>query len=360
MVSYYPSILIILICLLTVTLFYLEFDNITSTAQTVFTSSSSSNENNTILTYSTTLKKIPIQTPNPTQSSKPSSKFKSKNPIPKENNIKYGPIPFRGKMECKSYHEKKGIPFKKLWNWPPVQIFIGIWTVADKFEIRNLIRTLNIIQKMNLVGDKVDFKFILGIPPEFTPELESQLFIENNTYGDLIMLNNIENMNHGKSYYYWKWVAEYSDMQYDYVIKTDDDAFVHFQNLALNLRPLPRKNLYYGLENRDIFMYGELETLSVDQVHMIATSSFNQTEWYGHEDRMLGSWLLNHVNSTLIRISENCLIFNDPRTKNRFSRKPWASPNSIVIHRIKEIPAWKSVIDLYIPKIISSKFFSEF
>lgn len=283
MASYHPSILIILIvCLLTVTLFYLEFDNITSTVRTL---SFSSNENNIISTYSTPLKKIPIQTlkqatpsPNPTQSSKTSSKLKSKKPIPKGNNIKYKPIPFRGKMECKSYHEKKGIPFKKLWNWPPVSIFIGIWTVADKFEIRNLIRTLNLIQKMNLVGDKVDFKFILGIPPEFTPELESKLIIENNTYGDLIMLNNIENMNNGKAYYYWKWVSEYSDMQYDYVIKADDDAFVHFQNLALNLRPLPRNHLYYGLESPDLFMYGELETLSVDQVHMIANSSFNQTE----------------------------------------------------------------------------------
>jgi hypothetical protein len=350
MASYRPSVLTIVIILIvfTVTLFYLGYNNTFST----FTSSSSSGENNNSqIIYSTTLKKIPEQTTKQASSPTPIPKLNSIKEFFKGNNKKYGPIPFRKKMECFSYHEKKGFTFKQLWNWSSVRIFIGIWTVADKFEIRNLVRTLNTIQQTNLIDDKVDFKFILGIPPDYTPELKSKLTIENNTYGDLIMLNEIENMNHGKAYYYWKWVAEYSNMQYDYIVKTDDDAFVHFQNLALNLRPLPRKNLYYGLENNDLFMYGELEVLSIDQTHMIAASSFNQTEWDGHEDRFLGYWLLNHVNSTLIRVPEDCLIFNDPRIKRRFSWRPWASPNSIVIHRLKEIPAWKSVIDLYFSKI---------
>ncbi|GBB90845.1 hypothetical protein RclHR1_17950001 [Rhizophagus clarus] len=328
-------------------------------SQTVYTSSSSSSDENNVLQLYSSFKKIPkptpkqtsSPTPKPTQNSIQSSKFKTKKPILKGDK-KYGPIPFRDKMECDSYHEKKGISFKQLWNWSPVHIFIGIWTVADSFEIRNLIRTLNIIQQSNLIEDKVDFKFIIGIPSNYTPELKSQLTLENNTYGDIIMLNNIENMNHGKAYYYWKWVAEYTeyaDMQYDYIVKTDDDAFIHLQNLALNLRPLPRKHLYYGFENHDLFMYGELEILSIDQARMVGASSFNQTEWDGHEDRYLGYWLINHVNSTLMRISEDCLIFNDPRIRRRFSWRPWASPNSIVIHRLKEIPAWKSVIDLYIP-----------
>ncbi|CAG8764412.1 9991_t:CDS:1, partial [Funneliformis caledonium] len=205
--------------------------------------------------------------------------------------------------------------------------------------------------KQSLILDKVDFKFILGIPPpdEYTPELKSLLTIENNTYGDLIMLDIEENMNNGKAYFYWKWVAGYTDTQYNYVIKADDDAFVHFQNLALNLRPLPREHLYYGLESPDHFIFGELEVLSVDHARMIASSPYNQTEWNGNEDRFLGYWLMNHANSTLIRIPENCLIFNDPRIKRRFCWRPWASPNSIVIHRLKEIPAWKSVIDLYFP-----------
>ncbi|GBC00548.1 hypothetical protein RclHR1_00390002 [Rhizophagus clarus] len=350
MASCRPSILtIVIISIIFLIIFYLEY---TLTPQIALTS----NENNILESNSTTIpKQKPKQTssptPNPTQITKPNPKLKSKNPILKGNNNKYGPIPFREKMECDSYHEKKGISFKQLWNWSPVHIFIGIWTVADKFEIRNLIRTLNKMQQTNLIGDKVDFKFILGVPPEYTPELKSQLTLENKTYGDLIMLDNIENMNHGKAYYYWKWVAGYSDMQYDYVVKTDDDAFVHFQNLALNLRPLPRKHLFYGYEDPHLYVYGRLEVLSIDQARVIAASSFNQTEWDGPEDHCLGGWLLNHVNSTLIRVSENCLIFNDPRNKKyRFTWRPWASPNSIVIHRLKEIPAWKGVIDLYISK----------
>ncbi|RIA99000.1 Glycosyltransferase Family 31 protein [Glomus cerebriforme] len=342
---------IIIICLLIIAFFYLEYNNnITTTQISPPVSSSRLNENSTTQLVSTTLIAAPEQTQKSTPRPKSNPKWIKHT---YKGNKTYGPIPFQKKMECDSYHEGKGFTFKQLWNWSPVRIFIGIWTVADTFEIRNLLRTINLKQQLNLIDDKVDFRFIIGIPPqdEYTPKLKSQLNIENDTYGDLIMLDTIENMNKNKAYYYWKWVAGYSEKQYDYVIKTDDDAFIHFQNLALNLRPLPRKNLYYGFENPAHFVYGELEVLSIDHVHMIASSPFNQTEWDGHEDRYLGYWLMNHANSTRILISENCLIFNDPRIRKHFSWRPWASPDSIVIHRLKEIPAWESVINLYIPDL---------
>src|SRR5581483_6493921 len=131
-----------------------------------------------------------------------------------------GPIPFRPKMKCKSYHEKQGVSFKQLWNWPSIRIFIGIWSVEDKYELRHIIRTLYSKQKQNLIGDNVDFKFILGTPTD--DEWKLRLTAENDTYGDLVILDIEENMNNGKAYYYWKWVEEQIDTtQYDYAAKSD-------------------------------------------------------------------------------------------------------------------------------------------
>lgn len=197
-------------------------------------------------------------------------------------------IPFRPKMECEGYNELSGISFEQLWYWPSVRIFIGIWSVADKYEIRHLIRTLNLKQRRNLTDDIVDFKFILGIPSENNPELKLKLKAENDTYGDLVMLDTVENMNNGKGYYYWKWIAEQLDnTRYDYVSKTDDDSFIHFQNLALNLRPLTRDNLYYGNKSPRSFrsfMRGAIEVLSVDLAHLIVSFPFKKREWNGPED----------------------------------------------------------------------------
>ncbi|CAB4492484.1 unnamed protein product [Rhizophagus irregularis] len=259
-------------------------------------------------------------------------------------------IPFRTKMECDGYNEFRGIPFEQLWFWPSVRIFIGIWSVADKYEIRHLIRTLNLKQRRNLAGDIVDFKFILGIPSDNNPELKLKLKAENDTYGDLVMLDMVENMNNGKGYYYWKWIAEQLDTtRYDYVSKVDDDLFIHFQNLALNLRPLTRGHLYYGNKSpHSFFIRGTIEVLSVDLAHLIASFPFKKREWNGPEDVQLGAFLNKHAKS-LNTIGENCLIFTDPRIRKvrRKMWRPWASPNSIAIHWLKDIRAWKGVIDLY-------------
>jgi hypothetical protein len=179
-----------------------------------------------------------------------------------------------------------------------------------------------------------------------------RLITENNTYGDLVILNVTENMNEGKAYYHWKWIGEHLDTtQYDYVAKADDDAFIHFQNLALNLRPLPRDHLYYGYKSW-FFIRGMLEVLSINHTRIFTSIPFNETEWIKvPEDHALGVFLNKYDNSTLKKIGENCLFFTDPRVPSNDIPRPWASPHSIVIHWLKDVPAWKGVVDLYFPKL---------
>ncbi|CAG8548388.1 21037_t:CDS:2, partial [Dentiscutata erythropus] len=246
-------------------------------------------------------------------------------------------------MECKSYHEKTGIRLEKLWDWPSVRVFIGIWSIAKNNANRDLIRTLYLRQKKGLIDDKVDFKFFLG---KSSDEDITKLIAENITYGDIIILDVKENMNSGKAYYYWKWIGSNLDTtEYDYAAKADDDSFVHFQNLALNLRPLPRDDLYYGymIRKRHVtFARGMLQVLSINYAYLFISIPFDRKEWHGAEDYKLAVWLNKYTNSTLNRFNEDCLMVHDPRVPITSSMwRHWASPHTIVIHWLKDPVAWE-------------------
>ncbi|CAG8704768.1 4976_t:CDS:1, partial [Scutellospora calospora] len=93
---------------------------------------------------------------------------------------------------------------------------------------------------------------------------------------------------------------------------------------------------------------GLLQVLSINYTQLFVSNPFNKSEWEGPEDMQLSIWMDKYTNSTMNRINEDCLMFIDPRIPiNRPIWRHWASPNSIVIHWLKDIYAWKSVNDLY-------------
>ncbi|KAF0558219.1 glycosyltransferase family 31 protein [Gigaspora margarita] len=126
--------------------------------------------------------------------------------------------------------------------------------------------------------------------------------------------------------------------------------------MALNLRPLPRDYLYYGhiVQYKNMsFARGLLQVLSINYAHVFTSIPFNKKEWNGPEDMQLGLWLDKHTNSTLNQFNEDCLMFHDPRVPiNRPIWRHWASPHTIVIHWLKDINAWKSIVDFYFVQLL--------
>ena len=75
---------------------------------------------------------------------------------------------------------------------------------------------------------------------------------EAETYGDIHMLDVEENMNEGKSYEYFAWLAsmypkeDAEQRPWDYAMKLDDDAFLHIPRLFEKLRPMvPRRSTWF-------------------------------------------------------------------------------------------------------------------
>ncbi|CAG8541494.1 1492_t:CDS:1, partial [Paraglomus occultum] len=199
-------------------------------------------------------------------------------------------------MPCQSYHESKGISFDQLWEFPPVTVFIGIFITGENSEIRQILRSLYRSQQKTLIGDRVEYRFIMGKPA--SPDLQIRLDIEQEAYGDLVILNITENLNKGKGLAYWKWVAKtYAGIPENkslLVAKADSDIFIHLQNLALNLRPLTPKYLYYGHERKKPgggWRTGILFILSMDYVEWIGKTDIPPKYIRGPEDVRVWDWL---------------------------------------------------------------------
>jgi Galactosyltransferase len=76
------------------------------------------------------------------------------------------------------------------------------------------------------------------------------LALESKAFNDVIVLDCTENMNGGKTYSYFMNIAKRK--KYDFIMKADDDVFIHTPNIAKLIAKLPRKGLYFGRPHEDV------------------------------------------------------------------------------------------------------------
>ncbi|CAG8606561.1 11564_t:CDS:1, partial [Scutellospora calospora] len=196
-------------------------------------------------------------------------------------------------------------------------------------------------------------------------DLEELKFkIEREAFQDIIILDDDENLNDGKTYYYFKWVTENliksennSMKEYDYIVKTDDDSFINLKNLALNLRPFPQytENLYYGHmitinSGSELKQYatGMIAVLSTRYAKTIGNLKFSKKILKNHAEDVWLAWALmvNGMNDNWI--SERCLIYDDPRLiRYEPSKGKSIFPQTVTIHNLKEDWKWNDIIEYF-------------
>ncbi|XP_071699123.1 beta-1,3-galactosyltransferase pvg3-like [Rutidosis leptorrhynchoides] len=225
-----------------------------------------------------------------------------------------------------------------------IRIFIGIPTVADKYERRHLLRLIYGTQPV-VVGAKIDYKFVIC---NLTNEEQRILIsLEIMQYNDTIILNCQENMNEGKTYAYFSSLPdmlknEFDSVNppYDYVMKCDDDSYLRFPKLVEILRPLPRQGLYFGLfvscpvpEYCVDFMTGMGYLVSWDIVEWIKDSDIPKKHLTGPEDITFGDWIREGHRSKLwyndtgymydypdLRPDNHTMLVHNLKTQDRWIR----------------------------------------
>jgi hypothetical protein len=146
-----------------------------------------------------------------------------------------------------------------------------------------------------------------------------------------------ENMNEGKTYEYFRYMAEtYNSTGLDYVFKADDDSYIRLDRLEIDMRNQDRKMLYWGYLVGDTFMGGECYGLSFDLVKWVSTSHTAQRYKEGHEDSQVQKWFKwASIDSKVNYAVRNCYIYDDPVSDSVYARPLTNDSRTMVVHNLK-------------------------
>ncbi|KAH9276926.1 hypothetical protein BASA83_000438 [Batrachochytrium salamandrivorans] len=119
------------------------------------------------------------------------------------------------------------------------------------------------------------------------------LELEAAVHNDTIMVDCDENMDDGKTYAYFSYVGRtYAPGTYEFIMKADDDVWLHLPNLEKWVQTMPRTGTYFGRHvSKTSFMAGMGYGLSFDLVRWIATDPYPAAHRIGQEDSLLSNWL---------------------------------------------------------------------
>ncbi|CAN6448197.1 unnamed protein product [Victoria cruziana] len=237
---------------------------------------------------------------------------------------------------------------------PAFRLLIGILTLPQKYERRNLLRLVYGLQTPKIA--RIDVRFVFC---NLTNE-EHRAFValEIKRYDDIIILNCTENMNSGKTYSYFSSMPDLFGSPpgtrpppYDYVMKVDDDTFVRLEGLEESLKDAAREDVYYGFlapcKNMDAgkpgYMSGMGYLLSWDLAEWIGNSSYAKNNQVGHEDVLVGKWLKDG-NLGKNRYNNKPSMYDFPGTKgcpHEFI------PDTVAVHRVKRSQDWMLVLSYF-------------
>jgi hypothetical protein len=229
---------------------------------------------------------------------------------------------------------------------PELTLLVGILTMPKLRERRDIVRLAYALQPPVPAYARVDVRFVFC---NVTDPVEAALVaLEIMAHGDILVLDCAENMNDGKTYAYFSSVPRlFADAPYDFVMKTDDDAYLRVPALVEELRSKPRDDVYLGFGynmsgDPMLFMHGMGYVMSWDLVSWVATAEeiLERNDTVGPEDLMLGKW----VNLA-------------GKGKNRYDLKPrmydlnWdmdnLRPDSILVHTLKNNLRWATTLEYF-------------
>lgn len=237
---------------------------------------------------------------------------------------------------------------------PKVSILLGVMITIPKAERRNLLRVAYGIQTSEHAD--VTLLFVVGKPKN--EDERTMIGLEALRYGDILFLDCEENMNAGKSFMFFSTVAAVG-IQYDYVMKLDDDSYVRVHNLGKSLFELPRTDLYYGYvlpcDNQNAYshyMAGMGYVISWDLVQWVHESPIPRNLTVGTEDRLMGDWL-NAGNKAKNRVSKKPFFYDHVEFGGKCAHD--LVPETILVHQLKTPKRWNQVLNYFEHHRITTK-----
>jgi len=179
-------------------------------------------------------------------------------------------------------------------------LLIGVFSTAENWERRDLIRVLGQQGLGQDVQEQVQFRFILGRSAD--ERWEQRLQREKEVYGDIVELECEENMEEGKTYEFLKWVGSREEGERPrFAMKSDDDTFLVLPNLLQVISSLDcGQNIYLGTSwgacidlCYPFYMRGMAYGLSWPLIRWLTLANLPYADYRQTEDARTGSWFLS-------------------------------------------------------------------
>lgn len=217
--------------------------------------------------------------------------------------------------------------FNKQKTYNDTNIFIGIFTTEEKLERRQMIRDTYLQYRPK----NIEYKFVMvasHVPESLQQEIKE--------YNDILNLNMTrENMNEGKTYEYFRTMSERKDDKIDFVLKADDDSYLHLDRIEYDLSHTNRNMAYWGYLVGDTFMGGLCYGLSFDLVQWVAKSPIPRRYQEGHEDSQVQKWFRwSNIDDQVNYEVRNCRI-HDYIDSGSFYSKEIELDNTMIVHYLK-------------------------
>ncbi|KAF0462063.1 galactosylxylosylprotein 3-beta-galactosyltransferase pvg1 [Gigaspora margarita] len=188
----------------------------------------------------------------------------------------------------------------------------------------------------------------MGLPKD---ESIDKLEEESKMYGDIVILNITENLNKGKTFEYFKWLAKHRED--NYLVKLDDDTFIHLIHYYRDLQDLLRKCAYYSNAlgyKRGTYSAGY--TPSHDLIIDIVEFDWVSSNVKGNENRVVGDWVCYIAGEKkyfmhYIGFSSWAPIRQNPIHDFDENLDLHLPGETIMIHKIKDIKKWNAIKDMY-------------
>lgn len=123
-------------------------------------------------------------------------------------------------------------------------LYVGVFSIASRASRRDILRKYEKPHSEYVNGAKVEFKFILG-----QPKLEEEsiaLKAEMEMHDDIVLLDEAENMNKGKSYAFFRYLATRPAPAPQFAFKVDDDVSTVIHSCIGTRRSLFRRHYWWS------------------------------------------------------------------------------------------------------------------
>lgn len=207
------------------------------------------------------------------------------------------------------------------------KVFLGIFSTKEKFMRREMIRETYLQHRPG----NMEYKFIIVASDN---ELEEEM----TSYNDIQLVKmKKENMNSGKTYEFFKLIAEIEQYRdFDFVLKADDDAYLHLDRIQFDLAHTNRNMSYWGYLVGNTFMAGQCYGLSMDLVKWVANSTIPRKYKAENEDSQVQKWFKwSNINDQVKYAVRNCRIHDHIESGSVYAKNIDIN-SSMVVHYLKK------------------------